>query len=405
MKRAVKGLDHVVVMVDGIDAAEAAYKKLGFQVQPRGFHRKLGTANHLMIFDTDYFEILGVVEDTEFNAERREWLKQGGGLANVALATDGADLAFDAFKQAGLQPDAPLFFDRAVEVAGKIEHAQFRTVRIPKTHMPVVGFFVCEHLTPQFVYRGEWAKHPNGARGILGVTVIAEQPAQWIPELEKYFGPGSVKREGEGLVVDTGTQPVRYLDRKGYTARYPGVAPVRPGDHPALLSLRVDSLAACEALLRQNGVTFVRPDAGRLIVPPDQAAHLTIEFVEGEPDFQHFAQRGDRHPAEESYTKHHRDETRSHPRVTLRVGEERKRRQAYQLLPCPESRAATGDLFEQIAHESLPGTGAADPSQEPESESRVSHVHPSWTGIPRHSTVSAFFAALTSRNPVVVIEK
>ena len=87
MKRAVRGLDHVVVMVDGIDAAEAAYRKLGFQVQPRGFHKKLGTANHLMIFDRDYFEILGIVEDTPFNAERREWLKDGGGLANVALAT------------------------------------------------------------------------------------------------------------------------------------------------------------------------------------------------------------------------------------------------------------------------------------------------------------------------------
>jgi len=154
-KRAVRGLDHVVVMVDGIDAAHRQYEKLGFQVQPRGFHTRLGTANHLMIFDKDYFEILGIVEDTPFNAERREWLKDGGGLANVALATDGADLAFDAFTAAGLNPDAPLLFDRAVEVAGKTEHAQFRTVRIPKTNMPVVGFFVCEHLTPQFVYRPE----------------------------------------------------------------------------------------------------------------------------------------------------------------------------------------------------------------------------------------------------------
>ena len=100
MKQAVTGLDPVVVMVDGIDAAEAAYTRLGFQVQPRGFHKKLGTANHLMIFDTDYFEILGIVEDTEFNAERREWLKAGGGLANVALATDSADLAYEAFKAA-----------------------------------------------------------------------------------------------------------------------------------------------------------------------------------------------------------------------------------------------------------------------------------------------------------------
>ena len=31
-----------------------------------GFHTKLGTANHLMIFDRDYFEILGIVEDTPF---------------------------------------------------------------------------------------------------------------------------------------------------------------------------------------------------------------------------------------------------------------------------------------------------------------------------------------------------
>ncbi|CAN5199616.1 hypothetical protein BH10PSE6_BH10PSE6_41800 [soil metagenome] len=279
-QRGVKGLDHVVVMVDGIDAAEAQYTKLGFQVQPRGFHRKLGTANHLMIFDTDYFEILGIVEDTEFNAERREWLKDGGGLANVALATDGADLAFDAFKATGLNPDAPLFFDRAVEIAGKTEHAQFRTVRIPKTNMPVVGFFVCEHITPQFVYRAEWARHPNGARGIAGVTVIAEQPATWTAKLEKYFGAGSVKQEGGGIVADTGTQPIRYLTRKDYAARYPGIAPVRPGDHPALLSIRVGSLAACEALLAKNGVKTVKPDASRLLVPPSEAAHLTIEFVQ-----------------------------------------------------------------------------------------------------------------------------
>lgn len=279
-RRAVRGLDHVVVMVDGIDAAEAAYRRLGFQVQPRGFHTKLGTANHLMIFDTDYFEILGIVQDTEFNAERREWLKGGGGLANVALATDGADLAFETLRTAGLQPDAPLSFDRAVEVEGKVEQARFRTVRIPKTHMPVAGFFVCEHLTPQFVYRSEWARHPNGARGLLGVTVIAEQPTKWTAELEKYFGAGAVRRDGDGLLVDTGTQPVRYMSREEYARRYPGVAPVRQGDHPALLSVRVDSVTACRALLVESGVETISPDAGRLIVPPSQAAHLTLEFRE-----------------------------------------------------------------------------------------------------------------------------
>lgn len=280
MMRAVKGLDHAVVMVVGIDAAQAAYERLGFQVQPRGFHKKLGTANHLMIFERDYFEILGIVEDTEFNAERREWLENGGGLANVALATDGADLAYEAFLAAGLQPDAPLSFERAVEIDGKTEQARFRTVRVSKAHMPVVGFFVCEHLKPQFVYRPEWAKHPNGARGILGVTVIAERAANWIGTLERYFGAAAVEREGEGLVVDTGTQPIRYLTRETYATRYPGIAPVRPGDHPALLRLRVDSLAACEALLRKNGARVLTPDRDRVLVPPSEAAHLALEFAE-----------------------------------------------------------------------------------------------------------------------------
>ena len=280
MKRAVKGLDHVVVMVDGIDAAQVAYERLGFQVQPRGFHRKLGTANHRMIFGRDYFEILGIVEDTEFNAERRRWLKSGGGLANVALATDGADLAYEAFKSAGLQPDAPLAFERAVEVEGKTEQARFRTVRIPKAHMPVVGFFVCEHLTPQFVYRPEWANHPNGACGILGVTVVAERPADWASALRRYFGADAVRLEGEALVVDTGTQPICYLTRDAYMTRYPGIVPVRPGDHPALLRLRVESLPACEALLRKNGVKLLTPDSDRLLVPPSEAADLTLEFAE-----------------------------------------------------------------------------------------------------------------------------
>ena len=111
-------------------------------------------------------------------------------------------------------------------------------------------------------------------------AVIAEQPAKWTAELEKYFGPGSVTRDGDGIVANTGTQPIRYLTRQAYLARHPGITPVRPGEHPALLSLRVDSLAACEALLAKNGVKTVKPDAGRLLVPPSEAAHLTIEFVQ-----------------------------------------------------------------------------------------------------------------------------
>ena len=48
----------------------------------------------------------------------------------------------------------------------------------------------------------------------------------------------------------------------------------------ALLSVRVASLPACEALLKKNGVRMLKPAAGRLLVPPSEAAHLTLEFVQ-----------------------------------------------------------------------------------------------------------------------------
>jgi hypothetical protein len=40
-------------------------------------------------------------------------------------------------------------------------------VRIPKTNMPVVGFFVCEHSTPQFVYRANGRSIPTARAASL----------------------------------------------------------------------------------------------------------------------------------------------------------------------------------------------------------------------------------------------
>lgn len=86
--------------------------------------------------------------------------------------------------------------------------------------------------------------------------------------------------EGDGIVVDTGTQPIHYMNRQDYLRRYPGITPVRAVDHPALLSIKVENLADCEALLKRNGIKVTTPDSGRLLVPPSAAADLTLEFRE-----------------------------------------------------------------------------------------------------------------------------
>ena len=216
MKRAVKGLDHVVVMVDGIDAAEAAYRQARLPgpaarlPQEARHGQPPDDLRHRLFRDPGHRRGHRVQRRAPRLAEGRRRARQRGAgdrRRRPRLRRLQGRPACNPMRRCS--STAPS------RSRARPSTRKFRTVRIPKTNMPVVGFFVCEHLTPEFVYRGEWAKHPNGARGILGVTVIAEQPAKWTAELEKYFGAGSVKREGDGLVVDTGTQPIRYLHTQG----------------------------------------------------------------------------------------------------------------------------------------------------------------------------------------------
>lgn len=279
--QAIKGMDHAVVVVRDIRAAERAWRRLGFDVQPEGRHTRLGTVNHLMIFGSDYLELIGVVEPNEFNAERRALLEKGEGLANIALATDGADLARAEWAASGVEPNPVLAFDRPVEIAGRLETASFRTVRIPKAHYPVVGFFVCEHLTPQFVYRAEWTKHPNGVRGLAGAEIVAADPSRLEGLVTRHFGAAKVQRDGDGLAVDTGTQPVRWLTPAAFAARHPGAPLLRADDHPALLALRVADPDVTAVLLRNNGVAHVRTASGGVLVPPTETCGVALEFVRG----------------------------------------------------------------------------------------------------------------------------
>jgi catechol 2,3-dioxygenase-like lactoylglutathione lyase family enzyme len=65
MPAAITGIDHVVIAVDDLDRAEAAYRRLGFTLSPRAVHSAtMGTANHTIMLEHDYFELLAVLTPT-----------------------------------------------------------------------------------------------------------------------------------------------------------------------------------------------------------------------------------------------------------------------------------------------------------------------------------------------------
>jgi catechol 2,3-dioxygenase-like lactoylglutathione lyase family enzyme len=278
MQRAIKGIDHVMIVVPDLDEAAKAYARLGFDVQPRGIHKGLGTANHLMILNEDYIELLGVLEPMPNNLRYKEIGEQGGALANVALGTDGADLAHAAWTKAGLNPEPIIAFDRGVDIAGKQERAAFRIVRLPHEARPGVGLFVCNHLTPQFVYRPEWQRHANTATGISHITIVAAEPTRHRVAAEKVFGADAITSGDGEMVVATGKAPFRYLTPERFAERYPNQQPALPGDHAAVMGIKVRDMAALKDCVTRNNVHAEETRDKRVLIPAEAACNVLIEF-------------------------------------------------------------------------------------------------------------------------------
>lgn len=94
MRDHVLGLDHIVIAVSNLTVSAERWQALGFTVSPRGLHSDyLGTANHTIMFEDDYVELLGVLAATEFNQPTRAFLAHGAGLERLAMRTDDAEAA------------------------------------------------------------------------------------------------------------------------------------------------------------------------------------------------------------------------------------------------------------------------------------------------------------------------
>ena len=75
----ISGLDHALVLVEDLDRARDRFAALGFTLSPRGLHSaQRGTANHTIMLEGAYIELLGVLTPTPLNAERRASLAAAG---------------------------------------------------------------------------------------------------------------------------------------------------------------------------------------------------------------------------------------------------------------------------------------------------------------------------------------
>lgn len=273
-------IDHVIVNArDGLDATAALWTRLGFHLTPRG-HHTLGSSNNLAILGTDYIELLGVLPDR--GTSRTGVMDWPEGLNGLVYKTLDSDALHAALTQSGANVLPPQAFSRPVDMgSGRISEAAFRTVRLPAESVPAGRMFFCHHLTPELVWHDPWRRHPNGAMGLAGMVIAAQDPAVLATLFAQLFGADAVRTGPDCTALPAGLATVEVVTPEALTARYGPAAPPMNGRTQAMAALRVRtaSLARAAQALQAGGIP-AHQGPHELVVAASDAGGLTLVFTE-----------------------------------------------------------------------------------------------------------------------------
>ena len=212
-------LDHVVInTLFDMDRAAGLMAQLGFTLTPRGYH-SLGSINHLVMFEHDYLELIGLPSGTD--VLRKDVLESPRGLNGLVFQASDIDACQRTLRDSGLAMLEPQSFSRPVTIDG-IEHlALFRTVRTAPELFKAGRVYYCQHLTPELVWHRPWMSHPNGILGLSELVIVTSNLEADLPRYAK-AAQASSERQGDDWVIAlphgfrlTLISPARYRERYG----------------------------------------------------------------------------------------------------------------------------------------------------------------------------------------------
>ena len=276
MSGGITGIDHALIGVSDLEAAHAAWTRLGFTLSPRGRHIGWGTANYCIMFPEDYVELLGILDPKQFTNNLDRFLEGGEGLLGIAFSCIDAPATAEALRERGVEAEDPKDLKRILEGDAGEELPEFQLVHLPADATPGVSSFVVSHLTPEIVWKPDWLEHPNGATGIETFTIAVDEPGRLMPAYAKLFGDNAVAVENLRLTVETGGARLIFLAAESAE----DVAPLPERGTPCGLAMavRVSDLGRARGIVEQNGVAF--EDRGEVLrVAPEEANGLALEFV------------------------------------------------------------------------------------------------------------------------------
>lgn len=216
-------LDHIVILVEDLDAAQRQWRDAGFTVTPGGVHADGLTHNALICFaDGSYIELLAFRAQPG-TAHRWDRFRAFPGPIDYAIAVNDLPAFVQRLNSRGLN------YTEAIE--GGRQRPDGTSIRW-RTSWPLQSAeglpFLIEDLTPRElrVPEGERRNHPNGAVGIADLTVAVNDPDCAARNLAALLGSATINAD-EPRAFAMGSAVLRVCPLPKYpalTRRGPGPA-------------------------------------------------------------------------------------------------------------------------------------------------------------------------------------
>ncbi len=270
-------LDHTVINVRfDMDRAEGLFGDLGFSLTERGYH-SLGTINHLMMFGTDYLELIGLPPGAV--NPRRNFAVVPLGINGLVFRTEDVAASHAHLEALGLAAAPPKSFSRPVRLADQTREAKFSTVHVAPGVFPGGRVYFCQHHTPDLVWRPEWQRHDNGALTISEFVIASQNHAAEAETMAKLLG-AEVTGSGDHLTVALEGTAISLLSPAAYGERYGALASSLDGRGSIFgaMVLSCGDLSGVKQMLAKTG-DVPHADHGDRVIVRQNSFDSVLEFA------------------------------------------------------------------------------------------------------------------------------
>jgi catechol 2,3-dioxygenase-like lactoylglutathione lyase family enzyme len=286
-----RGLDHIVHAVRDLDAAAEFYRRAGFMVGARNRH-PWGTENHIVQLPGFFVEILtvarpelieGDVAHRElaklFGAYNRDAIARGDGFSTLILESQAIAADVSALAGAGIGCSGELPFSRqGTQADGTKVTVGFSLGFARDETSPHAAFAVMQQHNPKAFWNAKFQSHTNGAKAVLGVVLVADNPTDHHIFLSAFTGERELHSTSAGIAARTPRGDVEIIEPVAFRDRY-GVTTHAEGEGMTLAGLRVGvpALGAAEQSARANNIA-AHQQLNALVISPSAAHGATLIF-------------------------------------------------------------------------------------------------------------------------------